>query len=100
MSVHLMRPDRKQYAGDRPTADEALMATQTYGGYFGPISVHEQEGYLLHHRVGSENPGGTGTDAKRFYELTDPHITLRPPVETNDQGRRVQTALRSARISN
>ena len=99
MSVHLMRLGRTPYAGDRPTAEEALMATQTYGSYFGPFSVHEDEGYLVHHRIGSENPAGTGTDAQRFYELTDTHLTLRPPVGTDDQGRQVQTALRWARIS-
>lgn len=99
MSVHLMRPGRQPYAGDRPTADEALMATRTYGSYFGPFSVNEQEGYLVHHRLGSENPGGTGTDVQRFYELTDTHLTLKPPVATDDQGRQVQTALRWARVS-
>lgn len=99
MSVHLMRPGRKPYEGDRPTAEEALMATRTYASYFGPFSVHEDEGYIVHHRVGSENPAGTGVDAQRFYELTDTHLTLRPPVQTDHQGRQVQTALRWARIS-
>ncbi len=99
MSVHLMRPGRQPYAGPRPTAAEALAATRTYGSYFGPFSVHEDEGYLVHHRIGNENPGGTGTDAQRFYELTDTHLTLRPPVGTDDQGRQVQNALRWARIS-
>ncbi len=99
MSVHLMRPGREPYAGDRPTAEEALLATQTYGSYFGPFSVHENDGYLVHHRVGSENPGGSGTDARRYYELTDTHLTLRPPVGIDSRGRRGQTALRWARIS-
>ena len=99
MSVHLMRPGRQPYAGPRPTAAEALAATRTYGSYFGPFSVHEDEGYLVHHRIGNENPGGTGTDAQRFYELTDTHLTLQPPVGTDNQGRQVQNALRWARIS-
>ena len=99
MSVHLMRPGRQPYAGPRPTPEEALAATRTYGSYFGPFSVHEDEGYLVHHRIGNENPGGTGTDAQRFYELTDTHLTLRPPVGTDNQGRQVQNALRWARIS-
>ena len=99
MSVHLIRPGRQPYAGPRPTAAEALAATRTYGSYFGPFSVHEDEGYLVHHRIGNENPGGTDTDAQRFYELTDTHLTLRPPVGTDDQGRQVQNALRWARIS-
>ena len=99
MSVHLMRPGRARYAGDRPTAEEALMATRTYASYFGPFSVHEDQGYVVHHRVGSENPGGTGIDAQRFYELSDTHLTLRPPVQADSDGRKVQTALRWARIS-
>ena len=58
MAVHLMRPGREPYAGTRPTPEEALAAVQTYGGYFGPFSVHEDEGYLVHHRIGALNPGG------------------------------------------
>ena len=110
MSVHLMRPGRVPYAGERPTADEALRATDSYGSYFGPFSVNEMagcitcpgprdQGYLVHHRVGSENPGGSGTDARRYYELTDTHLTLRPPVRTDDEGREVVSALRWARMS-
>lgn len=110
MSVHLMRPGRVLYAGDRPTADEALMATDSYGSYFGPFSVNEMigcitcpgprdQGYLVHHRVESENPGDSGTDARRYYELTDTHLTLRPPVRTDDEGRAVVSALRWARLT-
>ena len=100
MAVHLMRPGREPYAGTGPTPDEALAAVRTYGSYFGPFSVHEDEGYLVHHRIGNLSPGGTGTDAQRFYELTDTHLTLRPPAGTDSEGRQAQTALRWARISN
>ena len=99
MAVHLMRPGREPYAGTRPTPEEALAAVQTYGSYFGPFSVHEDEGYLVHHRIGNLSPRGTGTDAPRFYELTDTHLTLRPPVGTDSEGRQVQSTLRWARIS-
>ena len=99
MAVHLMRPGREPYAGAGPTADEALAAVRTYGSYFGPFSVHEDEGYLVHHRIGNANPGVTEADAQRFYELTDTHLTLRPPAVTDGEGRQVQNALRWARIS-
>ena len=99
MSVHLARPGRTPYADGRPTAEEALAATLSYGSYFGPFSVNEDEGYLVHHRVGSEDPGGSGTDAQRFYELTDTHLTLRPPVRTDDEGREVQSTILWARLS-
>ncbi len=99
MAVHLMRPGREPYAGTRLTPDEALAAVQTYGSYFGPFSVHEDEGYLVHHQIGNLSPRRTYTDAQRFYELTDTHLTLRPPAGTNREGRQVQSALRWARIS-
>ena len=98
MAVHLMRPSRQSYAGTRPTPEEALAAVQTYGSYFGPFSVYEEEGHLVHHRIGNLSPVGTGTDAPRSYELTDTHLTLRPPVGTDREGRRVQSSLRWARI--
>ena len=109
MSVHLMRPGRLPYAGDRPTADEALRLTESYGSYFGPFSVREMagcitcpgprdQGYLTHQRIGNEDPRGSGTDARRYYELTDTHLTLRPPVRIDDEGREVVTALRWARL--
>ena len=109
MSVHLMRRGRAPFTGDAPTADEALGLTATYASYFGPFSVREMagcitcpgprdQGYLTHHRIGSEDPRGTGTDARRYYELTDTHLTLRPPVGTDDEGREVVTAIRWERL--
>jgi len=99
MAVHLMRPSRESYTATSPTPEEALAAVQTYGSYFGPFSVYEEEGYLVHHRIGNLGPAGTGTDAQRSYELTDTHLTLQPPVGTDSEGRRVQSTLRWARIS-
>ena len=109
MSVHLARPDRTPYAGDEPTAEEALAAVESYGSYFGPFSVNliagcltcpgpRDQGYLVHHRVGSENPNDSGVDARRYFELTDTHLTLRPPVRVDDEGRQLVTAIRWARL--
>ena len=98
MSVHLMRPGRMPYAGDEPTADEALATVLSYGSYFGPFSVNEEESYLVHHRIGNEDPGQSGTDAQRFYELTDTHLSLRPPVSVDDEGREGQSTIRWARL--
>ena len=109
MSVHLMRSGREPLDGASPTAGEALRLTETYASYFGPFSVREMagcitcpgprdQGYLTHHRIGSEDPRGSGTDARRYYELTDTHLTLRPPVSTDDEGREVVTAIRWQRL--
>ena len=98
MAVHLMRPGREPSAGTL-TSEDARAAVQTYGSYFGPFSVHEDEGYLVHERIGNLSPRRTYTDAQRFYELTDTHLTLRPPATTNREGRQVQSSLRWVRIS-
>ena len=98
MAVHISRPDRPVYTG-APTPQQALEAVQTYGSYFGPFSVNEEGGYLVHHRTGNFSPGLAGTDAQRFFELTDTHLTLRPPARMDDEGRMVRGAITWARIS-
>ena len=97
MAVHISRPDRPVYTG-APTPEQALQAVQTYGSYFGPFSVNEEGGYLVHHRTGNFNPGQAGTDAQRFYELTDTTLTLRPPVRPID-GVEMQGQITWERIS-
>ena len=109
MSVHLARPGRARFVGERPTAAEALHVAETYVSYFGPYEVREvagcitcpgprDQGYLIHRIAGSANPRGAGTEARRYYELTDTHLTLRPPVATDGEGREVVTALRWTRL--
>ena len=97
MAVHISRPERPVYTG-APTPEQALQAVRTYGSYFGPFSVNEEGGYLVHHRIGNFNPGQTGTDAQRFFELTDTQLILRPPTRMVD-GREVQGAITWERIS-
>lgn len=109
MSVHLQRPGRAPFAGDSPTAGEALRLTESYASGFGPFSVREMagcitcpgprdQGYVTHHRIGGADPRDAGTDARRYYELSDTHLTLRPPVQTDDEGREVVTAIRWERL--
>lgn len=97
MAVHISRPNRPVYTG-APTPEQAQQALATYGSYFGPFSVNEEEGYLIHHRIGNLNPGQAGTDAQRFYELTDTTLTLRPPPRMVD-GQEVQGEITWERIS-
>ena len=97
MAVHLMRPNRPEYTG-APTAEQALGALRTYLSYFGEFSVHEDEGFLVHHRVGNLNPGQAGTDAQRFFDLTDTTLTLKPPARMID-GRELQSALTWERLN-
>ena len=100
MAVHLMRPGHEPYVDERPSAEEALRGTRTYASYFGPFSVHEDERYLVHHRIGHTNPGQSGTDAQRFYEFTDTHLMLSRPIGTgdDDQGRELRATITWARV--
>ena len=99
MAVHLMRPGHAPYVDEKPTAEEALRSTRTYASYFGPFSVHEDERYLVHHRIGHTNPGQSGTDAQRFYEFTDTHLMLSRPIGTDDEGRELRATITWARVS-
>ena len=98
MAVHLTRPGRAPYEGTTPTPEEADAAMSTYFSYFGPYSIHPDDGYVVHHRTGSTNPGTVGTDAQRYYELSDRHLILKPPATTTD-GRTLQSALTWERLS-
>ena len=71
MMVHLTpREGRARYAGATPTPDEALEAYQTYGGYFGTFTVHEDADppYVVHHQEGRSRPSEP-TDGVRLYQL-------------------------------
>lgn len=98
MAVHLMRAERRPPEGTQLTSEEALEAMRSYASYFGPVSLHEAEGYIVHHVIGQTNPGGIGTDAQRYYEFTDNQLILKPPPTTID-GELVQGALTWTRIS-
>jgi len=101
MAVHLMDPGRKKYAGAQPTPDEALIALRSYGSaYFGPYTIHQTEGYVVHHQLGMINPGGgIGTDTLRGYELVgDNRLILKPPEQTVN-GQKVQNYVTWERVT-
>lgn len=84
MGVHIMPSDRAQFAANRPTPDEARQALRRYVAYFGPFTVHQNEQFVIHHRVGNLNPGGTG-DTKRFYDLEGDRLILTPAPASGDK---------------
>ena len=101
MAVHLMDPGRKKYAGAQPTPDEALAALRSYGSaYFGPYTIRQTDGYVVHHQLGMINPGGgIGTDTLRGYEFVgDNRLILKPPVQTVN-GQKVQNYVSWERVT-
>jgi hypothetical protein len=67
MTAHLLRKDRPTTA---PATDaDRSAAYQSYIGYFGPFTVDEKEGTVVHHVAGSSYPHWLGTDQVRYYVL-------------------------------
>ncbi|MXZ73325.1 MAG: lipocalin-like domain-containing protein [Acidobacteria bacterium] len=107
MSVHLLAPGRAPYDADQPAVDETLLRTTHY---FGPFVLNEvagcitcpgprDQGYLIHHPAGSAGSSQTPpAEVRRYYELTDTDLTLRPPRHPDEEGREVITAFRWARL--
>ena len=99
MAVHLLRTeDRPEYAGGRPTGDEAISAFETYGSYAGPFIPHPTDGYVLHRRTAALSPGSAGVDAQRFYEFRDNELILMP-VPREVDGSLVQRYIHWERLS-
>ena len=89
MMVHLMHNDgRTQYAGVRPTADEALEAFQTYGGYFGRFTTYEnyEPRFVMHNQQGSLRPARYVDATKRFYQFTGNVLRRGGPPRLNEAG--------------
>jgi hypothetical protein len=99
--VHLMDPGRPAYAGPQPTPAEAQMALRSYGSaYFGPYTIHQPKGYVVHHQLGMINPGGgVGTDTIRGYRFEgDNRLVLMPPKQTVN-GQAVQSFVTWERVT-
>lgn len=77
MGVHIMARSRQRHASNPPTAEEAQAALQGYTAYFGSFTVDDTDQFVVHHRYGQINPGGT-VDAKRFYDFEDQRLILTP----------------------
>ena len=77
MAVSSRDNNRTKFAGDEPTPEEAKAAIASYSAYYGPYTVHEDEGFVVHHRVGQIDPGGE-VDAKRFYDFVGDRLILTP----------------------
>lgn len=88
MMVHLMdREGRIKYASTQPTADEALKAFRSYGGYFGRFRTYENHNprFVYHSQQGHLTPGNY-SEQQRFYQFTGNVLRLGGPAILNDAG--------------
>lgn len=84
MGVQIMPADRKPFANNPPTPAEAQQAIQGYIAYFGPFTMHANEGFVTHHRVGAISPGGAG-DTTRFFDFEGNRLILTPPPASGNK---------------
>jgi hypothetical protein len=97
--VHMMDPYRRRNVGESPTPDETMATYRTYTSYFGPYTVDEKGGFVVHHLTAAFNSGVEGTDFQRFLEFSGKRLILKPPDTTDSRGQRVRTALVWERLS-
>ena len=97
--VHMMDPYRRRNVGETPTADETMATYRSYTSYFGPYTVNEAGGYVVHHLAAAFNSGVEGTDFQRFLEFSGKRLVLKPPVTKDGTGQDVQTSLIWERLS-
>jgi lipocalin-like protein len=84
MSVHLLKPDRKQFASAdflRPTPEELREAFDGYFGYYGRYTVDEKTGIVTHHVEGAAYPNYIGTDQRRLFRMEGDRLILQTPPE-------------------
>ncbi len=97
--VHMMDPYRRRNVGESPTPDETMATYRTYTSYFGPYTVNEADGYVVHHLTAAFNSGVEGTDFQRFITFAGRRLTLRPPPTKDGNGDAVQASLVWERLS-
>jgi hypothetical protein len=69
MSAHLMSSANRSSAPPSTNAERAA-AYRRYLGYFGPFTVDESRGIVVHHVIGSSNPSWPGSEQVRYYDLS------------------------------
>ena len=84
MAVVIQGDDLSTYSARQPIPNDTLAAVTSYLSYFGPYSVNASEGYVIHHVLGSLNPGQVGAEYQRYYELEGNQLTLIPPLSCPD----------------
>ena len=85
MAVHMVQPNRKPYAAQQPTPQEAREDLRTYTNYFGPFYVHQSDGYVVHDQFGSLSAGrNSPSPQQRYYRFVGNRLLLQPPPTYTD----------------
>jgi lipocalin-like protein len=82
VGVHFPTLNRKPFAAENPTADEARAALQGYLGYYGALTVYPGE--VFHNILGGVSPAA-GTILRRYADIKGDELTVRLTPTGNQQ---------------
>ncbi len=82
VGVHFPTLNRKPFAAENPTVDEARAALQGYLGYYGALTVYPGE--VFHNILGGTSPAA-GTILRRYADIKDNELTVRLAPTGNQQ---------------
>jgi hypothetical protein len=82
VGVHFPTLNRKPFAAETPTLEEARAALQGYLGYYGALTVYPGE--VFHNILGGVSPAA-GTTLRRFAEIKGDELTVRLAPTGNQQ---------------
>jgi hypothetical protein len=88
--------NRKPFAADDPTAEEARAALMGYIGYYGALTVYP--GQVFHNILAGVSPG-PGSILRRFVEISGNEVTVRLQGGGNQQGQQTATLVTLRRLS-
>jgi hypothetical protein len=96
VGVHFPPLNRKPFAGDVPTPEEAQAALRGYIGYYGALTVYP--GQVFHNILAGVSPVG-GSILRRSAVINGDELTVQLPRTRNQQGEDAQTVVVLKRLS-
>ena len=96
VGVHFPPLNRKPFAGDTPTPEEARAALMGYIGYYGVLTVYP--GQVFHNILAGISPT-QGTILRRSAEIVGDELTVRLTPTRNQQGQEAATIVTLKRLS-
>ena len=96
VGVHFPPLNRKPFAADTPTPEEAQAALRGYIGYYGALTVYP--GQVFHNILAGVSPVG-GSILRRSAVISGDELTVQLPATRNQQGQENQTIVILKRLS-
>jgi hypothetical protein len=96
VGVHFPPLNRKPFASETPTAEEARAALAGYIGYYGALTVYPGE--VFHNILAGVSPAA-GTTLRRSAEISGDELTVRLPPGRNSQNPDAGTIVILKRLS-